>query len=109
MPKKTCTITEGAKLAASSRIELGGATNEQLRQGLIQQADSFRDEAPTTAGEAATIILDGVKAGRWRILVGEDARVLDELVRADPESAYTQEFYDRLLEATNWRLGQLNT
>ena len=39
----------------------------------------------------------------------EDARVLDELVRADPEGAYTQEFYDRLREATNWRLGQLSS
>lgn len=89
-------------------IELGGATNEQIRQGLIMQADAFRDDAPTTAAEAATIILDGVRAERWRILVGEDAHVLDEMVRADPENAYTQEFYDRLLGATNWRLGQMS-
>ena len=36
--------------------------------------DWFRNTAPTTAAEAATIILDGVRAGQWRILVGEDAR-----------------------------------
>ena len=33
-------------------------------------------------------ILDGVRAGRWRILVGDDARKLDEAVRANPEIAY---------------------
>jgi hypothetical protein len=37
---------------------------------------------------SATIILDGVRAGAWRILVGEDARTLDKLVRAAPEAAY---------------------
>ena len=45
--------------------------------------------------------------GRWRILVGDDAHVLDRMLREDPEGAYTQAFYDRLLEQANWRLGQL--
>ena len=47
--------------------------------------EMFRDNAPMTAAQAATVILDGVRAGRWRILVGDDARQLDEAVRADPE------------------------
>jgi NAD(P)-dependent dehydrogenase (short-subunit alcohol dehydrogenase family) len=51
-------------------------------------SDMFRDQAPMTAAEAATEILDGVRAGRWRILVGDDARKLDEAVRAHPEVAY---------------------
>ena len=38
--------------------------------------------------QAATVILDGVRAGRWRILVGDDAHVLDEGVRSDPTAAY---------------------
>ncbi|MDQ1422961.1 MAG: hypothetical protein QOD72_459, partial [Acidimicrobiaceae bacterium] len=49
----------------------------------------FRDGAPTTAAQAATIILDGVRAGAWRILVGDDALRLDTAVRADPEAAYS--------------------
>ncbi len=89
-------------------LDLGNATNEQIRQGLIMQGESFRDDAPMTAGEAATVILDGVKAGRWRILVGDDAHVLDRMLREDPEGAYTREFYERLLEQADWRLGQLN-
>ncbi len=50
--------------------------------------DLFRDNAPMTAAEAATVILDGVREGRWRILVGDDAQRLDEAVRANPEGAY---------------------
>ena len=48
----------------------------------------FRDNAPTTAAQAATVILDGVRAERWRILVGDDAVGLDRLVREHPEEAY---------------------
>src|SRR5690606_32354511 len=49
---------------------------------------AFRDAAPTAAGEAAPVILDAVRAGEWRILVGEDAHRLDEAVRSDPLSVY---------------------
>lgn len=48
----------------------------------------FRDKAPLSAAEAATIILDGVRSGAWRILVGEDAKKIDAAVRAKPEHAY---------------------
>ncbi len=48
----------------------------------------FRDRAPLSAAEAAKIILDGVLAGAWRILVGDDAKALDAAVRARPEAAY---------------------
>jgi hypothetical protein len=51
----------------------------------------FRDKAPLSAAGAAAIILDGVRAGSWRILVGEDARTLDKLVREAPEAAYDYE------------------
>jgi hypothetical protein len=51
-------------------------------------AIGFREMAPLTAADAATIILEGVRADAWRILVGEDARKLDEAVRADPLAAY---------------------
>lgn len=98
-----------ARAAIESRgIDLAGATNEQIRAALIQQGEVFRDDAPMSAEAASAIILDGIKAGRWRILVGEDAHVLDEMVRAEPENAYSEDFYDRLVERTGWRLGGLN-
>lgn len=70
--------------------------DDLIRAGLQKMADDFRDKAPLSAAAAATIILDGVRAGRWRILVGEDAQRLDELVRSDPERAYEPDFLDEL-------------
>ena len=88
-------------------VDFGNVSNDQLRQALRMQGESFRDEAPTTAESAATIILEGVRAQRWRILVGEDAETLDEMVRAAPEEAYSEAFYDELVSRTSWKLGGL--
>jgi NAD(P)-dependent dehydrogenase (short-subunit alcohol dehydrogenase family) len=65
-----------------------GASADDLRRMLAQANADFRDKAPVSAAQAATIILDGVRSGSWRILVGEDAKTLDALVRANPEAAY---------------------
>jgi hypothetical protein len=62
----------------------------------------FRDEALTSAAQAATIILDGVKADRWRILVGADAHKIDEMVRQSPERAYDIGFFDEFARAAGW-------
>ena len=48
---------------------------------------SLGPRIPNTA-YSTTIILDGVRSGAWRILIGEDAKMLDGLVRAKPEAAY---------------------
>lgn len=77
-------------------IDLSGASDEDLRNGMQMLAEGFRDFAPTTAAQAVEIILDGVKAGRWRILVGHDAEVVDAEVRADPEGAYEPAFWESL-------------
>ena len=61
---------------------------EDLRRFLVQASADFRDKAPVSAAQAATIILDGVRAGIWRILIGQDATMIDERVRATPEAAY---------------------
>jgi NAD(P)-dependent dehydrogenase (short-subunit alcohol dehydrogenase family) len=65
-----------------------GATAGDLRQMLVRMNADFRDKAPVSAAQAATVILDGVRSGAWRILVGEDAKTLDTLVRTQPEAAY---------------------
>jgi NAD(P)-dependent dehydrogenase (short-subunit alcohol dehydrogenase family) len=81
-------------------------TDEAIRAMVAEQARRFLEDAPTSAAEAAKIILAGVKADRWRILVGEDAQRLDAMVRADPEAAYTPEFYERMATEAGWRLGR---
>jgi NAD(P)-dependent dehydrogenase (short-subunit alcohol dehydrogenase family) len=65
-----------------------GASAADLRQFLVGANDDFRDKAPVSAAEAAAVILDGVRSGAWRILVGEDAKMIDARVRAKPEAAY---------------------
>jgi len=62
--------------------------SDQLRGIVKMMEEGFRTAAPLSAADAATVILDGVKAGKWRILVGDDAHRLDEQVRTDPEGAY---------------------
>ena len=60
----------------------------EVRKTLARLEQEGKDKAPLSAAEAATIILDGVRSGAWRILVGKDAAFVDERVRSRPESAY---------------------
>src|SRR4029077_9017659 len=73
---------------AKRGLEIQGVEDDDLRKLVGGMGNMFRDLAPLTAADAATIILDGVRAGKWRTPVGEDAHKLDEMVRSDPESAY---------------------
>ena len=77
-----------------SRIDPAAAElpDEAVRQMVRVTQENFLNNAPTTAAEAATIILNGVRNNDWRILVGEDAVALDEAVRANPAGAYEREF-----------------
>ena len=76
-----------------------GASADELRKLLAQMAADFRDKAPLTAAAAAIVILDGVRSGAWRILVGEDAKKIDAAVRAHPESAYDYAELGKLVTA----------
>jgi NAD(P)-dependent dehydrogenase (short-subunit alcohol dehydrogenase family) len=98
-------IDQARERLARMGFDLSGASNEQIRLALIARAEQFRDEAPMSAADAARVILDGVREERWRILVGEDAVVLDELVRESPEEAYEPSFMERLVATSGWKLG----
>jgi len=77
-------------------------SDDQLRNLVSELERRFRDEALTNAAQAATIILDGVRANRWRILVGADAHKIDEMVRQSPELAYDLGFFDEFARASGW-------
>ena len=85
-------LTEAQRKRQAELVRRGalpeGASADELRQALEKLNADFRDSAPLTAAAAATIILDGVRSGAWRILVGQDAENLDGFVRAKPEAAY---------------------
>jgi hypothetical protein len=81
-------------------------SDDEIRAGLAERARRFVTDAPTSAAEAASIILDGVKGDRLRILVGPDAHLIDAMVRHDPDHAYTPEFYGVFAEKTGWYPGR---
>ena len=76
----------GTDILANTRRAHG--TPEPEDASAVRVETAFREKAPLTAAAAATIILDGVRSGAWRILVGEDAKAQDERVRANPDGAY---------------------
>jgi NAD(P)-dependent dehydrogenase (short-subunit alcohol dehydrogenase family) len=97
---------------ALARVRLGMAgvdaakmSDEDVQAFAAERERTFREEAPTSAAQAAKIILDGVKAERWRILVGDDAHRLDERVRQTPEQAYDLAFFQSFAAEAGWRLG----
>ena len=92
-----------ARLASTGR-DTSGVSDEELRAMVAAREQRFVEDAPTSAAEAATIILDGVKADRWRILVGKDAEAIDERVRRSPEQAYEVDFFESFAREVGWRL-----
>ena len=98
-------LEEARAAIARLGFEIGAVPDEMLRELLQQRAEAFRDQAPMSASDAATVILDGVRAERWRILVGKDAEVLDRMVRDTPEEAYEQSFFERFAAAAGWVFG----
>jgi len=91
-----------ARIASTGR-DAALLSDDDIRRMVAERDRRFRDEAPTSAAEAAAIILDGVKSDRWRILVGDDAHKIDEMVRASPEAAYERDFFERFAAAAGWR------
>ena len=68
---------------------------DQIKEQIKENAESFKNNAPTTSAEAAEIILSAVKRKEWRILVGDDAKAIDQWVRNDPENAYEITFHGK--------------
>jgi hypothetical protein len=96
------TMTPAEIAAARARmagmgLDTANMSDEAIVRTVEERSRRFIEEAPMTAAQASKIILDGVKAGHWRILVGEDALRLDEAVRREPERAYDEDFYGPLL------------
>lgn len=93
-----------ARLAAAG-TDISQLSDDDIQALATERARSFREEAPTSAAQAAGIILQGVRDERWRILIGDDAHLLDQRVRAAPERAYDLNFYQDFVAETGWRLG----
>jgi NAD(P)-dependent dehydrogenase (short-subunit alcohol dehydrogenase family) len=68
---------------------------DDLRQMIRRMKPELQGKG-FTAAQAATIILDGVRSGAWRILVGEEAKMLDKQVRANPQAPFNYEDYPEM-------------
>jgi NAD(P)-dependent dehydrogenase (short-subunit alcohol dehydrogenase family) len=86
----------GTNIVQSSMKYGANELTDEERELMVVADQMFHDLAPTSAAEAAAVILDGVQKDRWRILVGDDAHALDAAVRADPEAAYEPGFGEML-------------
>jgi NAD(P)-dependent dehydrogenase (short-subunit alcohol dehydrogenase family) len=89
-------VLEIRNLLQRRGVDASGASDEDIRNLITLRIDMFENNAPTTAAEAARIILDGVRAGDWRILIGPDAEALDTMLRERPHDAYTEAFMAEL-------------
>ena len=89
-------LSELRRQATRQGTPVAGLSDDQLRTFVAQRYADFRDKAPLTAAAAATLILDGVRDDRFRILVGEDAKMIDQRVREAPDLAYDPAFF------SNW-------
>lgn len=81
-------VAEMRSAMVRSGFPVQNAPDESILAAAQQYAVEFRDKAPVTAAQAAARILEGVRDGRWRIVIGEDAQAYDRLVRETPEDAY---------------------
>jgi hypothetical protein len=97
-------IAQARARLASTGIDVSGLSDDDIRHRIAERERRFREEAPISAAEAAAIILDGVKADRWRILVGADAHKIDDMVRQSPERAYDLDFFKSFAAEAGWRL-----
>jgi NAD(P)-dependent dehydrogenase (short-subunit alcohol dehydrogenase family) len=70
-------------------------TADDLRQVIRRMKPELQDQG-FTAAQAATSILVGVRSGAWRILAGDEAKMLDEQVRANPEAPFNYENYPEM-------------
>jgi NAD(P)-dependent dehydrogenase (short-subunit alcohol dehydrogenase family) len=98
-------IANARERATAGGTDVSGMSDADIQAMVLDRAKHFLEDAPTSASAAAKIILDGVKADRWRILVGHDAERIDARVRQSPDRAYESDFFDSFVAEVGWRLG----
>jgi NAD(P)-dependent dehydrogenase (short-subunit alcohol dehydrogenase family) len=86
----------GTSIVENSMTAHAPGVGGSIRAAVEQQSNAFREGAPMSAAAAATEILAAVQRGDWRIVVGDDAVIVDERVRANPTVAYEPAFSEQL-------------
>jgi NAD(P)-dependent dehydrogenase (short-subunit alcohol dehydrogenase family) len=81
-------LTAERRRLVARGIDVNGLDDEALRRQLDEWKGGLAQTGLLTPEQAATMILDGVRAGRWRIVVGVDAVAMDRVVRRFPTRVY---------------------
>jgi NAD(P)-dependent dehydrogenase (short-subunit alcohol dehydrogenase family) len=79
-------------------LPVADLSDDELRAVVQERIDRFENHAPVSAAEAAQQMLQGVREGRWRILIGKDAVRIDALARSYPEELYQPAFLATMSE-----------
>ena len=87
----------GTSIIQNSLLYGAAETGEREAAEMTALSEWFKNEAPVSAAEAATVILEAVRDERWRLLIGDDAQALDVAVRAEPELAYEKGLFSEAL------------
>src|SRR4029077_13645910 len=98
-------IANARKAIAAAGVPESTLSDDQVRKINLQIARRFEENAPTSAAEAARIILDGVRNEKLRSLVGKDAEAIVAGIREAPEEAYEPSLLTRMREAGHFRSG----
>lgn len=69
----------------------------EFRIALQDSLFGGNSKAPTTPEQAAQEIWDAIEREEWRVVIGPGAKLLDAAVRADPYSAYEEDFLSQLI------------
>ncbi|MEM9928872.1 MAG: SDR family oxidoreductase [Bacteroidota bacterium] len=75
-----CVHPGGIRTNIAKNIEY---RDEKERERFIK---NFEKQTPTTAPEAAAVIIRGIRKGKSRITIGKDARFIDRITRLMPET-----------------------
>lgn len=97
-PHVHASVVMPGHVGTSITVNTMRAHRGEVSPEIAAQAEAFRQKAPLTAADAARIILAAVRRDEWRIFVGDDAKELDEAVRADPWGAYDPDFAGLVVE-----------
>lgn len=97
-------IAQARERLGAAGLDVASLSDEKIASLVRERERRFLEEAPTSAGEAARIILEGVKSDRWRILVGRDAELIDRRVREAPERAYELDFFHTFAAEVGWKI-----
>ncbi|MEO8696261.1 MAG: SDR family NAD(P)-dependent oxidoreductase [Acidimicrobiales bacterium] len=84
-------IIDARHRLAAQGLDVDALSDDGIRRTLLRRQKHFDTSGTLSSAQAATTILDGLRAGKWRIVVGYDLFIVDRVVRRHPTWAFAME------------------